>query len=325
MKRSVVIWLGCVALGLILSQAVSAAVPVVESQGSVPRGTTSTTSSSSTTTVRSYPSAPAATSYPAGGGVQTYPASEAAVAQASPGAASGGSSGSDRAPTTELFYQLQTLQTEVSDLRGLVEEQRHQIDRLVREQKEQYLDLDRRLALALKQQATGGAAGPSTGTYSGPSNASASGSGGGPMIATPAPMTPSTSGSRADGVSERDAYTNAFNMTRDKRFQDAINGFNQLLVDYPNGEYSANAFYWLGELYLALPQAELEKSRQSFTQVVNLYPTHAKMPDSLYKLGVVYHRLGDNAKALQYLNRTQSEFPTSPAARLAQSYAAEIR
>lgn len=325
--KTVVVGLSCATLALILAQPVAAAVPVVESQGTVPRSTTGTASASSTTTVRSYPSAPAATSYPVGGGVQTYPASDAAVAQASPGSASGGASGSDRAPTTELFYQLQTLQTEVGELRGLVEEQRHQIDRLVREQKEQYLDLDRRLALALKQQATGGGAAPSTGTYSGPSSSNAPAAGGGPMVATPAPTPrPSPSpGNRADGVSERDAYTSAFNLTRDKRFQDAINGFNQVLVDYPNGEYSANAFYWLGELYLALPQAELEKSRQSFTQVVNLYPTHAKMPDSLYKLGVVYHRLGDNAKALQYLNRTQSDFPTSPAARLAQSYAAEIR
>ena len=126
-------------------------------------------------------------------------------------------------------------------------------------------------------------------------------------------------------ASERDAYTKAFNLTKDKRFEDAIDAFNQLIVDYPNGQYTPNAFYWLGELYLALPEPQLEKSRQSFAQVVNLYPSHQKVPDSLYKLGVVYYRLGESDRAMTYLDRVQSDYPTSPAARLAKSYAAELR
>ncbi|NJN51947.1 MAG: tol-pal system protein YbgF [Gammaproteobacteria bacterium] len=237
------------------------------------------------------------------------------MAQAYPApAGSGGSGTAERAPTTELFYQLQTLQTEVSELRGLVEEQRHLIERLGREQKEQYLDLDRRVALALKG---GGASNATTAAPVLPTMSTS------PSVS---PVSaPAAAPNPATAANEREAYTNAFNLTRDKRFQDAINGFNQLLVDYPGGEYSANAFYWLGELYLALPQADLEKSRQSFSQVVNAYPSHTKVADSLYKLGVVYHRLGDNRKALEYLTRVQSEFATSPAARLAASYAAEIR
>ena len=137
--------------------------------------------------------------------------------------------------------------------------------------------------------------------------------------------TPGTSGSRSASGGERDAYTKAFNLTKDKRFQDAIDAFNQLIVDYPNGQYTPNAFYWLGELYLALPEPELEKSRQSFAQVVNLYPSHQKVPDSLYKLGVVYYRLGESDRAMSFLDRVQSDYPTSPAARLAKSYAAELR
>ncbi len=304
-------------VSLAFVQIATAAVPVVESQGTVPRSTSQSAAPQSTTTVRSYPAAPTATAYPASGGVQTYPAASPTAAQSYPAAGSGGAS--ERAPTTELFYQLQTLQSEVSELRGLIEEQRHLIDRLSRDQKEQYQDLDRRVALALKQ---GGSAGSTpTAPVAIGSATSTPPASSGPAASVPnAAPRPSSS-----GASERDTYTNAFNLTRDKRFQEAINAFNQLLVDYPNGEYSANAFYWLGELYLALPQAELEKSRQSFSQVVNVYPSHAKVPDSLYKLGVVYHRLGDSRKALEYLTRAQSEFPTSPASRLAQSYAAEIR
>jgi TolA-binding protein len=44
----------------------------------------------------------------------------------------------------------------------------------------------------------------------------------------------------------------------------------------------------------------------------------------MYKLGIVYHELGDKAKALEYLNRVQTQFPHTDAARLAQLYAAEL-
>jgi tol-pal system protein YbgF len=210
-------------------------------------------------------------------------------------------SGSSRSNNRELFQLLQALQIEVQELRGLVEEQRHQLNRLAREQKEQYLDIDRRLTAGSGGRLDSGVAGTSSG---------------------------STSLSRpvgAAGGGERTAYTRAFDLTRDKRFQDAIDGFNRLIVDYPNGPYTPNSFYWLGELYLALPEPELEKSRQSFVQVVTLYPTHQKVPDALYKLGVVYDRLGEQGQAREYLNRVQSEYTDSPAARLAKSYAAELR
>jgi TolA-binding protein len=60
-------------------------------------------------------------------------------------------------------------------------------------------------------------------------------------------------------------------------------------------------------------------------QVVSLYPDHPKVPDTLYKLGVAYHRLGDTTRAMQYFGEVQSQFPQSSAAGLAASYAQEIR
>lgn len=222
---------------------------------------------------------------------------------------SGSSSAPGASRNAELFHQLQLLQVEVQELRGLVEEQSHLLNRLTRDQKNQYLDLDRRIATLSSGGSSGGRAPSATASGSAPAATSATGS---TTVAT-------------GGGSERDAYTKAFNLTKDKRFEDAIDAFNQLIVDYPNGQYTPNAFYWLGELYLALPEPELEKSRQSFAQVVNLYPSHQKVPDSLYKLGVVYYRLGESDRAMTYLDRVQSDYPTSPAARLAKSYAAELR
>ena len=59
--------------------------------------------------------------------------------------------------------------------------------------------------------------------------------------------------------------------------------------------------------------------------MINLYPDHQKVPDAMYKLGVVYFALGDNQSALKYLGQVQQEYPNSSAAGLAARYSAEIQ
>lgn len=233
---------------------------------------------------------------------------------------------------SELFYQLQVLQQEVQELRGLVEEQGYQINRLARDQKEQYIDLDRRVAgLSAGAGAVLGGAGvsPAAGAPPGASaqpGASSLPSPGAPQTTSPLGTVPATSGTAVAALpsgSEREAYQRAFDLMKARQFDQSIGGFNQLIVNYPNGQYTPNAFYWLGELHLA--QQNTEQARQSFMQVLNLYPDHPKVPDTLYKLGVAYHRLGDTSRALEYFNQVRSQYPQSSAAGLAASYAQEIQ
>lgn len=207
-----------------------------------------------------------------------------------------------------LFYQLQILQDEVRRLQGIVEEQNYRIERLVREQRERYIELDQRL-LALRPDAAQppGEDGPEV-------------PGGTPTV----PGAVSVQG---------EAYNRAYTIMAEARqlppseraaqYQRALTMFEAVIQDHPDGEFTPNAYYWIGELYLAMDV--LEEARQAFAQVTNLYADHAKMPDSLYKLGVTYHRLGDNVRALQYLDRVADEYPGSAQAGLARSYAAELR
>ncbi len=204
---------------------------------------------------------------------------------------------------TTLFYQLQVLQDEVRRLQGIVEEQNYRIERLVQEQRERYVELDERL-LAL------------TGANPQPPGEES-------PVAT-SPLAPST---------EREAYNAAISVVKNaagqppserrEAYQRALTMFDTLVREFPNGEFTANAYYWMGEAQLYLEQLEL--ARQAFVQVVNLFGDHAKVPDALYKLGVVYHQLNDLSGALHYLDRAIAEFPDHTAARLAESYAAELR
>ena len=228
------------------------------------------------------------------------PVKERVAEPASAAPAAAGST-AESARLGELFHRLQILQQEVRELRGAVEEQAYQIQRLTRQQKEQYIDLDQRLVSMRNDP-------------------------GSPGAETPAPVPrPSRSSPTAPDSAppERDAYTRAFDLMKDSRFEESMDAFNQLITDYPNGQYTPNAFYWLGELYLVTD--EVEQARQSFAQVLALYPQHRKAVDAMYKLGVAYHRLGDNERALEYLNRVVDEHPDSTAAGLARSYAGEIQ
>ena len=203
---------------------------------------------------------------------------------------------SDDSSLSGLFYQLQVLQQEVQLLRGQLEEQQYLVQRLQKGQQDQYLDLDKRLAALAAGQPQPA---PQTSTLD--------------TVQTAAVMSP------RETPTEREAYAQAIEYMRAREFDQSIQDFQQLITDYPNGQRTPNAFYWLGELYLA--QKQREQARQHFMQVINLYPDHQKVPDALYKLGVVYQGLGDDTKALEYLQRVQEAHPQSPAAALANKYA----
>ena len=229
-------------------------------------------------------------------GVQAFPAAQPATAAPNPGQGGG---------VAPLFHQLQVLQGELQTLRGMVEELRFQIERLAKDQQAQYVDLDQRL-MTLRS----GSSQPGAGD----------GGAGAPSPGRPA-STPGVAD--GDGESEQQAYTAAFNLMKDRAFEESEDAFKRMIETYPNGQFAPNGYYWLGELRLA--QGRTEEARQNFAQVVNLYADHTKVPDALYKLGVVHHRLGDNQRALEYLDRVQAESPDSSAAGLARKYAAELR
>lgn len=241
------------------------------------------------------PSVPVRESVPTGQAAAPVPSTGA------PAAAGAADAAGEANRLGELFYQLQLLQREVQDLRGLVEEQGYQLERLARDQQEQYLDLDGRV----RNLTVGGDSSAGRGAQAGGGS------------------TRSDIDAAEVAGSERDAYTSAFNLMKDREFDESVQAFNALLARYPDGEYSANSWYWLGELHLA--RNDLELARQSFMQVVNLFPDNQKVADALYKLGVTHHRLGDNVRALEFLDRVRAEFSNSSAAGLASTYAAELR
>jgi tol-pal system protein YbgF len=198
----------------------------------------------------------------------------------------------------DAYYQMQVLQQEVQELRGAVEELRHEVKRLRQQRTEDYTDLDRRIA-----RITGQA----------PSQLPENEGGDAPADVAPAPAAGSDSQASDD---ERDRYHASFELARKGDYSGASIQFKSLLQDYPEGQYAPNANYWLGEI--ALVQGNLEDARQWFVALLDSYPNSNKVWDGRYKLGTVYHQLGDNARAKELLQQVAGS--DARAAGLAQQY-----
>ncbi len=187
----------------------------------------------------------------------------------------------------QLYYQLQQLQQEVQQLRGMVEQQAHQLKQLKQQRMDDYLDLDRRLSQLQSGQSSGE---PERG------NASA---------AAPA------------GKDELSDYRAAIDLVlKQQDYDRGIEALKQHLDAYPKGRYAANAQYWLGQIYLLKDQ--LEESRQWFVAMLRDHPQHQKAPEAKFKLGKVYHLLGDDTKARSLLEEVAAS--GTSAASLAKDY-----
>lgn len=209
----------------------------------------------------------------------------------------------------ELFFMIERLQGEVRSLRGELEEQRNQLDRLTRQSRERYIDLDQRLmelSESRDQPAASSGGSASRNTASASSNRSSR------------PQTVSRE-YRAPTDDERRAYDRIQSLIQDqKAYDQAIGELYDFVSEYPEGDLTVNAYYWLGEVYLVKPQ--LEQAKQAFTIVATRYQDHRKAPDALYKLGVVHDRMGEKDQAERYMKRVVDQYGTSQAANLAKKY-----
>lgn len=199
----------------------------------------------------------------------------------------------DPGAQAELFYQLQLLQQEVQELRGLVEQQSFELRQLKQQRMDDYLDLDRRLG-----QQSGAAAATSLS----------------PTSPTQDPVPPHTDAAQADELA---AYRGAIDLVlKQKDFDGGAAALQKYLRDFPSGHYTANALYWLGQIYLQKNDAE--QSQKWFQQMIDQYPTHQKTPEAKLKLAKVYHAEGETAKARKLLEEVAAS--GSPAAGLAKEF-----
>ncbi|WP_077340593.1 tol-pal system protein YbgF [Pseudocolwellia agarivorans] len=193
--------------------------------------------------------------------------------------------------------QLDDLQNELNELRGVTELHTHQLSQVLERQRELYQELDRRVSQALT---------------------------------TPAPVaTPTYNASNVNDVvyssdvPENEAYDRAVNLVlKERRYEEAIPEFKAFNLKFPNSAYAANAHYWLGQLLFN--KNDLAAAKTEFEIVYNQFQDSPKRSDSILKLSIVEEKLNNMTRAKNLLKELIAKYPTSSAAKLAKPRLANL-
>ena len=223
-------------------------------------------------------------------------------------------------PNTEfvatLYTQLEALQQEVQTLRGVVEEQSYQLKRMQTEQKDRYLDIDRRLSSITNPSASNNNSAknpapvippPSLDTSSAAPNSATT------VSTQPAPppvsnVTPAGKKIADNGMDEQELYRTALNLLlQENKAEASVPMFQSYIDTFPKGRLFTNALYWQGEAFLVI--AANDKARDVFLRLLADYPADAKAAGAMLKLGVAYKKLGDKAKAVETWKQIRTKFP----------------
>ncbi len=191
---------------------------------------------------------------------------------------------SEENESLELLYKkIEVLEEEIRDLRNLLEENSILVDRSLELQQQRYLDLDARILEISK-------------IYS---------------------AKPSSVGEDAQYIDteEKELFKSALILFEESRFAEALEIFSQIIITFPDGSFTADAYFWSGELFLA--QEMFEDAKLSFKNVVDNFYQHSRTPDSLFKLGEIYRIEGDVERSLEFYDKVNEDFPDSGASQLA--------
>ena len=242
--------------------------------------------------------------------------------------------------TVELLNRITELQAEVQSLRGQVEEQSFKIQELEKRNRDQYVDLDSRIARIESGQAGTGAplldpnAVPPVAGADQPATAPPSEI----VMEDPEVRPPVDAGLEslpangtdmapaeiiADPAAERAAYESAFDSLKNGQYAEAARRFQSFLSQYPSGDYSPNAQYWLGESYYVTQNYQI--ALDSFQNLLGKFPSSNKAPDALLKVGYCHYELKQWPQAESTLNQVVQQYPDTTVARLAQGRLRALR
>lgn len=216
----------------------------------------------------------------------------------------------------DMLNRMDQLQQDLQELRGELEVQTHTLKDLQRRQREQYLDIDRRLQ-QLENPSVGGPPGAASTlppTTTAPVRV--------PPVTPPTAQKPPSAKPPAalvpgsiEQIGEQAEYDTALAVLREGRYTEAAQAFKKFLADHPGSTYADNANYWLGEAYYVT--RNFDKALRAFQGLVNTYPKSAKVPGSRLKIAYINYEKKDWPAARKALSAIVSDYPDTTVSRQA--------
>lgn len=233
--------------------------------------------------------------------------------------------GSNMSSNAKLLDKILSLQQEIQELRGQLEVQAHDLKLLQQQQVSFYKDLDSRLSSGSSIKPIQSKPTLELGADPGSKSHLITGN---PVNTVSKPVQPVVTrpvlaASKINPADEQISYMAAYELVKNKRYDDALNAMNIFVQKYPKGGYTANAEYWLGELYLV--KKDYENAILHFDVVLHQFPSSSKTAACLLKSGYAYTAKGNQNEAKKRFQEVISNYPDTPTAQLAQSKLDAIR
>ena len=191
---------------------------------------------------------------------------------------------SESEESLELLYQkIQVLEKEIQDLRNILEENSILVDRSLELQQQRYLDLDARI-LEISR-----------------------------LESEEVMIIESDNLNQTDEL-ERNLYKQALTLFEESRFAEALQVFSEIIISFPEGSYTPEAYFWSGELFLA--QEMFEDAKISYQYVVDQFPDHQRSPDSLFKIAEILRAQGELDLATILYDNVIENYPDTGASQL---------
>ncbi len=126
----------------------------------------------------------------------------------------------------------------------------------------------------------------------------------------PLPQTavPQESRGLPEGPAEKQ-YDFAIGLLRDGNYQGAQTAFEQFVALHPRHRLAGNAQYWLGETFYA--RSMFREASLAFVKGMQKYKSGPKGPDTMLKLGMSTHRLGNLKAACKTFSSLPQRYPNA--------------
>ena len=118
-----------------------------------------------------------------------------------------------------------------------------------------------------------------------------------------------------DTRSKEEVYKSATQSLQNQDFEKASSLFKFFVDNFKDEEKLPLSIFWLGEI--ALIQNNLESSQEYFLELVNLYPSHYRTPLAHKKIGDIFLKKNELEKAKDKYNFVIREYPNDTASSLA--------
>lgn len=121
---------------------------------------------------------------------------------------------------------------------------------------------------------------------------------------------------------ESDPLEQGLELFRKGNTKEAIPIFDGIIKGKAKDEQKAEAYYWLGECYMA--QKDYEKAILTYQDLIKGYPQSNRIPSALMKQAEAFTQINDNMSAIILYRQVIKKYPGSQEAKLAEKKVQEL-